>query len=628
MAKMNSNLNLNAENKLSGKWARAAAVLDKFAVQTADDVFRKLKYIVAEKINTICGSDESLSAYDVQIYEAYKRIIRAYGEVVGIYLDKDRAITSPYAKGIWDGIYAVLMSRLLANQENVVTGDPVNPVWAEKKEIVARAILSASERLEAAMTKIAAPHRQSWCMVARRLFDNMDFDTATDVTFEIADDIRQKCGQVFYDVYVATVKMAIVNLNDLSSRRDVSYYFELLKEEQEILRQILVVQVAALEEFIYEGQSEGSEGDGAGEAAILQEALTVLRETYQRESAEINQIDKLFSESAARNKENLGQVVITVEGAEEFAASLEEAAAFGEGWPAVFEQLKQNFDEKRAAFEDAVKELVTKRTSAMQSRLTMQKVYFCKKAVSELVYAAREVCSCFGGILEHFEENKEGLGACEERDIVAGVTETVLIKIESLNESIDGFEKEADKLVGGFFQADMETDDTMLAGLIGRLASELNLPDFEGGRLLNIIAGDEIFVKYREGIEKALAKKEEGLEKKSLAFKRDNFLFELTTFEEIMYYSVSRLRESTGEEVLAFVREIDKAHKAIGRVLTKYGIEKIAPAAHDIFNPKENEVLMAEESEAFKKGEIIKTINSGYRQNGVVIVRANVIAAK
>ena len=37
---------------------------------------------------------------------------------------------------------------------------------------------------------------------------------------------------------------------------------------------------------------------------------------------------------------------------------------------------------------------------------------------------------------------------------------------------------------------------------------------------------------------------------------------------------------------------------------------------------------MAESNADFKKGEIVKLMNSGYRQNGAVILRANVIAAR
>ncbi len=58
------------------------------------------------------------------------------------------------------------------------------------------------------------------------------------------------------------------------------------------------------------------------------------------------------------------------------------------------------------------------------------------------------------------------------------------------------------------------------------------------------------------------------------------------------------------------------------------GVDIIAPKPHDIFNGKEHEVIMAEKNNDFKKGEIIKLINSGYKNKNYIILRANVIAAK
>jgi len=47
-----------------------------------------------------------------------------------------------------------------------------------------------------------------------------------------------------------------------------------------------------------------------------------------------------------------------------------------------------------------------------------------------------------------------------------------------------------------------------------------------------------------------------------------------------------------------------------------------------MFNGKEHEVLIAETSEGFAKGEIIKVINPGYKRGDFILTRANVIAAK
>ena len=63
-------------------------------------------------------------------------------------------------------------------------------------------------------------------------------------------------------------------------------------------------------------------------------------------------------------------------------------------------------------------------------------------------------------------------------------------------------------------------------------------------------------------------------------------------------------------------------------LLKKNNIDLIRPTPHEMFNPKEHEILMAETLSDFKKGEIVKLMNSGYRQRETVLMRANVIVAR
>jgi len=629
VAKTTKTENLKLESKLFSKWTAAVSIIDKLVEAARDDVFRGLKYLVAEKINESCGNDEALSSYDTEIYEAYMRIIGTYRQVVDIYLDPERAITSLTVKEIWDGIYEVLMSRLLAISEK---DNFTNPVVAEKKEIVSRIITTAAEHMDSVAKQITKSCALKENIAFRqRLLETEDitFEEVSAICEEIAVSIKSRCVRDFYGTYISAVKLALVNLNDLSERHNVSYYNELLKEEQDLLRQIVVVQVMALEKANSEGLATEAE------ATVLEEALNVLREAHQRESGEIDRIERLFSESAANFRENMGQVVVNVDGEEEFAASFDEIIPFDKDLPAIFEAMKQSFAEARNDFADISAEFATGRLDAYVGKLVMQEIYYNKKAVSALVMMSNDVASCFGRILEFYSENNVHLAECAEKDIIKGVAETLLIKIDSLNEAIEVFEGDTQGLFDAFSKNEIAIDPE--AAILFQAYLMENLLPFgkeekSGAKIVKQLADAAVeqrdFGEYKQGLEKNLSKKSEGLEKRMLSFMRDSFFYELSTFEEIMYYSVSRLRESEDELVASLVAEIDSQYKNTGDILTKYGVEKIAPVAHDVFNPKENEVLMAEESEGFKKGEIIKTINSGYRQGDVIIMRANVIAAR
>ena len=121
---------------------------------------------------------------------------------------------------------------------------------------------------------------------------------------------------------------------------------------------------------------------------------------------------------------------------------------------------------------------------------------------------------------------------------------------------------------------------------------------------------------------------EQEADKKIIKFLREHLLFEMSTYEEIINYSVSKLRESQEDFIITYVKEIDALTHSIEEILKAYKIEFIHPNPHEKFNGKEHEVLMAEVREGFQKGEIIKTMNKGYMLDGQIILKANVIAGK
>ena len=136
------------------------------------------------------------------------------------------------------------------------------------------------------------------------------------------------------------------------------------------------------------------------------------------------------------------------------------------------------------------------------------------------------------------------------------------------------------------------------------------------------------FAAYSDKLNKAITNITAKTEKASFRFKKETLLYEISTYEEILYYSVTRLRESSLPEVAAAVTILDDTFLALEALLAENGITPIRPAAHEAFNGREHEVLTAEEQEGFAKGEIIKTMTSGYKLGDQVILRANVIAAR
>jgi hypothetical protein len=621
---------LARENRIFGKWTALSAFLERFVAVRAVDFYRRIKYLVGSKINTACGNDMALSAYDVEIFETYGNIMQVYRMVADHHVKGEKALKLPEIKGIWDGIYALIMSRLMAAQN---VDDGINPIAAEKKEIVAKAVLFASGRMDELLESYKMS--QDWAEArdcARLSLLSPDFDDLKVTLENLTNSIADFCVDSLYNIYIQTTEAALSNLNNLEKRREAAGYNNLLKEEIEILRQIIVVQAMAIEKAIWQNETSPEETE------FLGEALTLLRETYQREGQAYNAINRAFLESAARNRENLGRIVMDVDSPEDFAASLTEIAPCLD-LPVSHETLKTGLLEKYAPLREKLEEALYELRNCFDTNLASKNIYFCKKAIWQVGQMAEDCCLSFAEIVNYYNEGREYFEQIDraEGDILKGISETISIKIETLREAAQQFFSEADGEIEGFLEDRVQKpedeeffakgEEYLLGGLFGALRAEKKGAQFVKG-LLDGFADSEIFEGFRLEAERAWARRNDALNKKILNFKRDSLFFELSTFEEIMHYSVSRLRESVDVQILEFVVEIDKQYKRLEAILAKHGIEKIAPAAHEPFNAKEHEVLMAEQNPDFKKGEIIKTMNSGYRQGDLVIVRANVIAAR
>ncbi|MCL2169989.1 MAG: nucleotide exchange factor GrpE, partial [Defluviitaleaceae bacterium] len=354
---------------------------------------------------------------------------------------------------------------------------------------------------------------------------------------------------------------------------------------------------------------------------------------YQREGHAYASINKAFFEAAARHRENLGRVVADIEPSEDFFDELGTVPAALD-LPVLFEVFKAGFADNHAAFKAELDDAFNEMQSSFSSNIQSKKIYFCKKSIWQSGQMAEEFCAAFAHISKHFEKHSEELLTHEHGDIIKGVHETIGIKVETLRDAAQEFFTDADGKIESFGDEASGGADSQEFARVGT--------EFVLEWLFEIECLDSEFVKYifdefgksdafagaTAAITRAWDKREDIINKKIAAFMRDNLFFELTTFEEIMHYSVSRLRETEDAAVATFVEEIDKQHKHLDAILTKHDIEKITPAAHEPFNAKEHEVLMAELNPDFKKGEIIKTMNSGYKKGEQVIVRANVIAAR
>lgn len=243
-----------------------------------------------------------------------------------------------------------------------------------------------------------------------------------------------------------------------------------------------------------------------------------------------------------------------------------------------------------------------------------EKLENCKKNY----YLSNIIVDTFLSIVEYSNECKDSLSLfLEQYNIISAISETLIIKIENLKESTDSFLKELKDYNISVLKIEEDVLNEWFS--IKELNSETIQIFFE-----NIENNPIIKTKLTKDINKQT----DILYKKDMEYKKNQLLFEISTFNELLNYSIARLKESTEIDILMYIQVVEEANSMINTILTKYNIRKIEPYPQTLFNGKEHEVIMTQYHEDFKKGEIIRVANHGYHQNGVVIVRANVIVAR
>lgn len=228
--------------------------------------------------------------------------------------------------------------------------------------------------------------------------------------------------------------------------------------------------------------------------------------------------------------------------------------------------------------------------------------------------------------------------------IAKGIIESLEIKIESLDEVSREFEDESKLAIQKIKRVTPDLS-AIEAALEPTAFNDSADSDNSNAHVLNEAATNtnELRNRHRQGIiyqaghlirefrEKRAAiykKYVSDAEKKRERYLKNSLLFEIITFDEMLMYSVSHLSKSSDKSAQEFAAYIRVKSDQIQVLLSEFGISAIEPRPHDMFSGREHEALLAERKPDFSRGEVIMLHNKGYRMGDVVLVRANVIAAR
>lgn len=571
----------------------------------------------------MAGATAFLHSLDERAHAAYAELISSYRVLMLLCEGGDKLLGTD-AAGIVEGLLAVISSRIRLAEDSGLL-DIENPVAAEKNEIVGRAL--AQLQLEINISKKEFEAAEEELRNRRLLAASFDVETAKACFSEIAEG-SGLLGRALYEVYYRNAKACISALNDLERRTVAGACFAALQEEREILRSIVRVQIHALE------QKFGLADEAQPIVGKLLERLRSLYQVFMKEA------DQVLSRLLAA--EEAGPPVIA-ENFESYVQDVRTRLCAPGAFP------KQAFEQARAKAARLVKGFEAEFAKALRifavARLGHgdSLVYELRKNYAIVCLISEEMENIFRRTHMFYKENEAALGQAPGAEISAGVYETIEIKISSIIEGKAELEQRVTQSLGKTGLAvtgvaemvcqKLERDVAVEAALF--LAQYFDKKQGEAG-------ADKLHATLEAAFERCFRDEADILQRKAEAlrkefdrilgdFLRDVLLYEMCSFEEIINFSVSKLLELPSETPPhKYAVVLVQTLRELIQLLNQNGIACITPKPHEAFDAKRHDVLLAERTDGFAKGQVIKTITSGYLETAtnIVLLRATIIAAK
>jgi len=552
-------------------------------------IFNITKVIKQSLLNAIIATivcDKKLIENDEKIYDYYKSLIKYYKNAMKIYDENKSKFISDKVIKILNGLYDVIFSLIsqFDDAEKLIIKNKKNqnPIYIEKRKIIEE----NTKFLFNDVDKI----RNNYVI-------NYNYDMNSEFENEIYQSIILNTAKELYDIYIEYTNKFIIKINDIENREVAGFYYELLKEEKTDLQSVIKIQIDALEK---EKQSEE-------EKKIVQNILSNLREGYQYLNKNVNELEQLFKSTNSKNNAKICEF-------KDFEIYIVESFDLKK----ISCSKKTDYINKNNEFKNSSLNFIRNYVEYIVNE-RLQDIDNIKDSIEDVLKLTNKLIDVFFDLVNYSDINKDKFNNVEFNDIILGINESIKIKIESLKENRDYIQKEFDTLLNNYKSETINIGDEELKNIYDYFFNNLN-NDSE----IELYVADY----FNEKIKRKKNRQADIVYKKILQFKREQILFEISTFEEILNYSVSRLRDSQNDIIKQYVNYVDNLVKNISLILDDYGIKTICPNQHDIFNGKEHEVVIAEKNDSFKRGEIIKVMNNGYKQGDVIILRANVIAAK
>lgn len=594
--RINKDTNLNIFNndtflELLQYWNAAYLSREIYIHNGINTVINLLKTHINSVIENEAYLNSRLSRFDEKVFEYYMEIINCYLTVEDIYNKYKNNIKSNKIRIILNGLMDVINSRIKEFKDLNNTNN--NPIKYEKKQLIDIYVNKLNKDINISYK----------AKLAEINFFKNKFSYEDIINFILSNYL-----DTIYNSYNKYLNQSIISLDQIEYRRSLNSYLKLLKNEEEVFTSIIKIQASQLEQ---------QEND----IEVVQAILYPIRETYQHLCKNIDNLNLLekqintniYTKNLSLNEfqDKIYNLLIT-----DKSTFLGLTDVYKDKYEKSIDIFLNSLNLSLCSFIFSSK--INKTRFNFRFTINNSKNYYNNFAESMI--------NIFLNIINYSFSKAEQLKLLEiENKIIEGITDTLHIKIESLKESVNNYNEDLENIYSDYNLPKNIILDVVEAWF--DMFSNTHNTIKKTEEFFNIIIKEKYDI-FNTWFEKTKNNKLLSLEKKDYLYKKDYLLFEITTFEELINFSVSRLKNSSSPSVILYVQVVEEAYNKLHKLLHNNNIEPIRPHPHEMFNGKEHEVILAQKQEGFKKGEIIKVSNSGYKQNDKVILRANVIAAR
>ncbi len=531
---------------------------------------KQLKRIILSIFMNNISNGKSLALFDEDIFNIYKTIIDNYINFLNRAENIEFKFNNEVLKNL-SGITSVLKSQVSFFGEDKDV--EINPIYTEKKTIITKYIDNVYKSIDN--------------------FNNIDiFNNSIDIK-DIKQYFIDEIIKYIMDSYKTNLIDCFNAINDIENRKEIKYFNDVLEEEREILASIIKLQIKALEDLCKDET----------EKASIESLLNPIIETYQQTgksfellNEKIKTINRGIDIDFETDSKEIEQVIYNI-----------------------YKEVKLPEDEYKQKILEIFEQylLNLKENIILEQR---ENIDLAKSHIENSLNLSNNIKNMFNQISQYINDNREYYKNSDLYNIIDGIYESISIKVDNIQEKQDEVFLNKDKIY-------LDIDNNL------NKIKNLNI-EYDFNTIYDSLKNDFNLDQIKnhintKSIVSSLEKLYSPYIKKIDEFIKNTILFEISTFQEIMYYSVVRLRECEDEKIKDFTKYIDNMEYKIENTLIENSILPIKPNPHDMFDPKEHEVLLAEKNEQFLKGQIIKVVNYGYKKKDKgIIKRATIIAAK